>query len=119
MPGSEYNRKKEDITLLEAMLRLHGNFRQRLEPIRLTPLQAGIMLYLTRHPDTMTKETAAALAIRPTTLSPTVDVLVRKGWVIRRRPSHDDRIVYLRLTPQGKVLTRKVTAAIRDIRIPR
>jgi hypothetical protein len=34
----------EELTLLELVLRLHGEFRKSLEPIRVTPLQAGVLL---------------------------------------------------------------------------
>ena len=35
--------------LVEIVLRMQGDFRQRLAPFRVTPLQAGVMLYLHRH----------------------------------------------------------------------
>jgi hypothetical protein len=39
----------EELTLLEQVLQLHGEFRRSLDPIRVTPLQAGVILFL-RHP---------------------------------------------------------------------
>ena len=38
-------------TLLGLVLQLHGEFRRSLEPIRVTPLQAGVLLSLQRHMD--------------------------------------------------------------------
>jgi hypothetical protein len=45
MRGVEHN-GDEKLTLLELVLRVQGEFRRSLEPIRVTPLQAGMMLYL-------------------------------------------------------------------------
>jgi hypothetical protein len=43
MRGVEYNGHVE-MTRLELVLQLHGKFRRSLEPIRVTPLQAGVIL---------------------------------------------------------------------------
>lgn len=53
------------VTVLELVLRLHGEFRRRLEPIRVTPLQAGVMLYLHRCADARVTEAAKALRVKP------------------------------------------------------
>jgi hypothetical protein len=42
---------RKELTLLELVLQLHGDFRRSLEPIRVTPLQAGVLLFLRRHAD--------------------------------------------------------------------
>ena len=36
-------------TLLELLLQLEGDIRGRLEPIRVTPLQAGVLSFLCLH----------------------------------------------------------------------
>ena len=51
------------VTFLEVVLRLRGDFRRRLEPIRVTPLQAGVLLYLHRCVDANAAEAAPGLAI--------------------------------------------------------
>ena len=58
MRGVEHN-GHEAQTLLELVLQLHGEFRRSLEPIRVTPLQAGVLLY--RHRDAKLKDIAADL----------------------------------------------------------
>ena len=40
------HQKQDKPTLLEVVLRMHGDFRRRFEPIGVTPLQVGVMLYL-------------------------------------------------------------------------
>ena len=62
MPGVE-RKGQDEPTLLEVVLRAHGDFRRRLAPLHVTPLQAGVMLYLNRHPDAKMKDTAAALSV--------------------------------------------------------
>ena len=92
MRGVKYN-GDEKLTLLELVLRLEGDFRRSLEPIRVTPLQAGVLLYLQRHMDAKLTDAAAALGVRLPTLSVVVTNLVRKRWVTKRRSVKDDRVV--------------------------
>jgi DNA-binding MarR family transcriptional regulator len=54
----------EELTLLEVVLQVHGVFRKCLEPIHVTPLQAGVMLYLSRHADATLTDAAATLGLR-------------------------------------------------------
>lgn len=54
---------------------------------------------------TMT-ETAAALDVTTGTLTVSIDRLVRKGYVIRKRDENDRRIVRISLTRDGKVACR-------------
>ena len=90
------------------MLRVQGDFRRRLAPIGVTPFQAGVILYLHRHPDAKVTEAATALGVLVPTLSGVIRDLVRKRWVIRRRALHDDRVVCLRLSRQGEVVARRI-----------
>ena len=115
MPGVEH-KDQDERTLLEVVLRVHGDFRRRLEPIHVTPLQAGAMLYMQRHPDAKMKDTAAALGVQPPTLTAVIDDLVRKHWVTRQRALHDDRAVCLRLSRQGAVVAGKIKNYVRDVR---
>ena len=108
MPGVEHN-DQDERTLLEVVLRLHGDFRRRLAPIGVTSLQAGVILYLLRHSDAKLKDTAAAVGVQPPTVAGVIDDLVRKRWVTRHRALHDDRAVCLRLSRQGQVIARTIT----------
>ena len=100
MQGVEYNDPKE-LTLLELVLQLHGEFRRTLEPIRVTPLQAGVLLFLRRHAEANMTKAATVLRVRLPTLSEVVKDLVRKGWVTKRRSVTDTRVVHLRLSRLG------------------
>ena len=37
------------VTFVEVVLRLHGDFRKGLEPLGVTPIQGGAILYFHRH----------------------------------------------------------------------
>ena len=107
----------EALTLLEQVLQLHGEFRKSLEPIRVTPLQAGVLLYLQRHIDARVTDAAASLSVRLPTLTVVVNDLVGKRWVVRRRSVTDRRAVRLSLTRRGEVLARKIIDSIRAVKI--
>jgi DNA-binding MarR family transcriptional regulator len=68
-------------TILELVLQLEDDIRRRLEPIRMTPLQAGVLLFLWRHAEARVTDIAAALGVRLSTLSGVVTTLARQGWI--------------------------------------
>jgi DNA-binding MarR family transcriptional regulator len=107
MQGVEHN-GHEELTLLELVLQLHGGFRRRLEPIRVTPLQAGVILFLRRHAEAKVTDAAAALGVRLPTLSVVVKAMVCKRWVTKRRSVTDNRVVYLLLSRRGNALARQI-----------
>jgi DNA-binding MarR family transcriptional regulator len=114
MRGVEYNGHEE--TLLELVLRVQGEFRRSLEPIRVTPLQAGMLLYLQRHRDAKLTDAATALCLKLPTLSDVVKDLVRKRWITKRYSVEDRRAVCLRLSRRGEALTQKIEAQVRHVR---
>jgi DNA-binding MarR family transcriptional regulator len=88
MRGVEHNGDKA-LTFLELVSRLEGEFRRSLEPIRVRPLQARVLLYLYRHTDAGVTDAAASLGVRIPTLGVAVKDLMRKRWVINRRSAQD------------------------------
>ena len=115
MRGVERN-GHEKLTLLELVLQLHGEFRRSLEPIRVTPLQAGVILFLRRHTDAKLTDAAASLGVRLPTLSEVVKDLVRKRWVTKRRSATDTRAVCLSLSRRGAALAQRIKDHVRDVR---
>jgi DNA-binding MarR family transcriptional regulator len=105
----------DEPTLLELVLQLHGEYRRSLEPIRVTPLQAGVLLFLCRHADAKVTDAAVALRVRLPTLSEVVKDLVRKRWVIKRYSVEDRRAVCLSLSRRGLVMTRKIENQVRGV----
>jgi len=102
----------EALTLLELVLHLHGEFRRSLEPIHVTPLQAGVILFLRRHADTRLTDAAASLGVRLLTLSQVITDLVRKRWVTRSRSVTDTRVVHVRLSRRGEALARRIEGQV-------
>ena len=88
-------------TRLEVALGLQGDFRIQLAPLRLTPLQAGVMFYLHRQREAQMTETAGGVGVEGPTLSVVVRTQVRKHWVTSHRTSHDRRVMCVRLTQRG------------------
>lgn len=113
---SDKHNGDEALTLLELVLRVQGEFRRSLEPIRVTPLQAGMMLYLGRHADAKLTDAAAALCLRQPTLSDVVKDLVRKRWVTKRYSVEDRRAVCLRLSRRGEALARRIKDHVRHVK---
>jgi DNA-binding MarR family transcriptional regulator len=108
----------EDLTILELVLQLHGEFRRSLEPIHVTPLQAGVLLFLRRHAEARVTDTATALRLRPPTLSEVVNDLVRKRWVTKRRSVTDTRVVHLSLSRRGNALALQINQRVRQVNAP-
>ena len=106
----------EKPTLLELVLQLHGEFRKCLEPIRVTPLQAGVILFLHRHVEANMTDTAAALSVRLPTLSEVVKDLVRKRSVTKRYSVEDRRVVHVRLSRRGEALARKIEERVQEVK---
>ncbi|TMQ31309.1 MAG: hypothetical protein E6K65_01890 [Nitrospirae bacterium] len=57
-----HGQKATGPTLLKLLLRLEGDIRRRLEPIRVTLLQAGVLLFLRRHAEANVTDAAATWA---------------------------------------------------------
>ena len=105
----------EELTFLELVLQLHGEFRRPLEPIRVPPIQAGVLLYLQRHMEASVTDAATALRLRLPTLSEVVKDVVRKRWVTKRRSVTDTRAVCLALSRRGKALALQVEQRVRHV----
>jgi DNA-binding MarR family transcriptional regulator len=105
----------EGLTLLELVRQLEGDIRRRLAPIRVTPLQAGVILFLRRHADAKLTDAATVLRVRLPTMSTVVKNLVRKRWVTRHRSVTDTRVVSLSLSRRGSTLARQIEQRVRQV----
>src|SRR5262245_38184004 len=78
-----------------------ANFAKRLEPLHLTPPQAGLLRAIVSSDEQIQQTLARTLSIVPSKLVGLVDELERRG-LVERRDSPDDRRVYaLHLTRKG------------------
>ena len=114
MRGVKHN-GREELTLLELVLQLHSEFRKSLEPIRVTPLQAGVLLFLRRHAQAKVNDAAAAMRVKQPTLVVVVQDLVQKGWVTKRQSVQDRRAVSLRLSRLGDALALQTQQRVRQV----
>jgi DNA-binding MarR family transcriptional regulator len=80
----------------------------RRSPDAVAPAQMGMLMRVAAAPCTMSS-LARHLAVSAPTISKSVDMLVRRGWLERWVDKHDRRQTMVRLTPQG----RKVLAGIK------
>jgi len=99
--------------LLELVLRLEGDIRRHLEPIHVTPLQAGVLLFLHRHAEANVTNAAAALGVRLPTISTVVKALVRKRWVTKRYSIEDRRVVCMWLSRPGSAFALHIKQRVR------
>jgi DNA-binding MarR family transcriptional regulator len=114
MRGVAHNRH-ETLTFLEMVLQVHGEFRRGLEPLRMTTLQTGVILFLQRHADAKLTDAAAALRVTLPTLSVVVKALVQKRWVTKRRSVPDSRAVCLSLSRRGETLALQSEYRVRHV----
>ena len=73
----------------------------RKSPRPLAPAQMGTLMRIAAGPCTMS-ELARYQAVSLPTISKSIDMLVRRGWVERWVDKHDRRQTIARLTPSGK-----------------
>ena len=77
--------RKNNPARLELLLRLEENFRICLEPIHMTPLQAGTLIFLRRYAGAKLTDAATLLGLRHPAASVLVTALGRNGWMSKRR----------------------------------
>lgn len=97
--------------LLDVMNLLMRGFsaRMRQGEAHIQPAQIGILARLDMSECTLT-ELARYQVVRLPTMSRSVDLLVRRGWVERRTPPENRRVTMVRLAADG----RRVLAAIKS-----
>lgn len=108
---------RDDTTGLEQMIcfdlyaasrAMTGLYRPALESLGLTYPQYVAMRVLWHRGPTTVRDLGTALALDSGTLSPLLKRLETQGLVHRRRGTHDERTVWITLTPQGSDLRTRV-----------
>ncbi len=111
------SQRSNKLSILETVLRLQGFFRQRLLPLRLSPMQAAILLHLDRHPVCQLVDLASAFYLQPESMGANVSVVLRRGWGRKTRTNENRRIVQLGLTATGKALVKRVKQTLRSAKM--
>ena len=98
------------------MRSLHGAMHQRRggDEERHNMGQFRMLEILRRAPCTLSG-LAAMHHVTPSTMSRSIDVLVRKGWVTRESDTHDRRQVILSLTDEGRAAHAAVNQHTQDM----
>jgi len=77
--------------------------------------QLWVMQELSDAPGLRVGELAMKLAMHQTTTSNLVDILARRGLVIKKRDQHDQRVVRLTLSSEGKKLLKAAPQPTRGL----
>ncbi|MCL2542526.1 MAG: MarR family transcriptional regulator [Nocardioidaceae bacterium] len=85
-----------------------SRFGALLEPLGLTPPQAGVLRLLAREGGISQRALAARLGTAPSRVVVLVDALEAKGLVTRQRSETDRRNHELHLTPAGTAMMRRL-----------
>jgi DNA-binding MarR family transcriptional regulator len=87
----------------------------------LAPVHCGLLVALAEGPHNLT-ELAERHAVSLPTMSSSISTLEERGWVRRARDAADRRVVFVELTPVGRVvlekLTRSVTGQVGELLAP-
>lgn len=81
------------------------------EPLSMS--QFLVLAMLAHHASSL-KELAAIHHVTPSTMSRSVDLLVRRGWVQREHAAQDRRQITLSLTPDGRTARQDMQQHIAD-----
>jgi DNA-binding MarR family transcriptional regulator len=77
-------------------------FAERLEPLGITPPQAGILRMLARSGGLSQRDLAERLGIHPSRLVALLDEMQTKGLLVREPNAEDRRLYSLQLTAAGR-----------------
>jgi DNA-binding MarR family transcriptional regulator len=71
--------------------------------------QMSVLLYIYHAPMTQ-RDLAQSLNVSGPTISGSVDALETRGWVVRERDAADRRVVWVRITPDGRATVDAMAA---------
>lgn len=91
-------------------------YRPHLEALDLTYTQYITMMVLWEEKSVSVKQLGARLYLDSGTLTPLLKSLEAKGYVTRSRSEQDERVVLVRLTPQGEALQERALAVPEGMR---
>jgi DNA-binding MarR family transcriptional regulator len=89
-------------------------FADRIQPLGLTPPQAGVLRLLAQRPGQSQRELADALGMHAPRLVALIDEFERRGLVARDRDPDDRRNYAISLTDQGRQLFAELGRVARE-----
>lgn len=97
---------KKIIFLYRAVGRLSA---RHFEPLGLTPIQGGLIGYLSRHSKISQADLSRLAGSDPAATGKAIDSLIKNGWVVKHEHPTDRRRWIISLSPKGKKAGSKVT----------
>ena len=86
---------------------LQRRYTPYLDELNLTYTQYVVMMYFWEFGSSNVKAIGKALLLDPSTLTPLLKKLERKGYLTRTRSKEDERNLIVELTPEGEALKDK------------
>ncbi len=88
--------------LAKAYQRVYGDFKKRMQPHGLTPVQHLVILALSLEEGVSAGELGKRLMLDNATLSGVLDRLSESGWVVKQSSQEDKRSLKLYLTDRAR-----------------
>jgi len=95
--------------LAKAYQKAHGDFKKRLQPYALTPIQHLILEVLWGQDGLSASDIGKKLVLDGATLSGVLDRLATGGWILKSPDTGDKRVLRNFLTPKSKELKPKLS----------
>jgi len=96
-----------------AQIKLFEHFRETLAPYDISPGQAGLLILTRDNPGISQSQLARAMQVERATLGQTLEGLVKRRLVLRKRKVGDRRAYALRLSEEGETFVEALLPAIR------
>lgn len=96
-----------------AQVRLFQHFRETLQEFDITPGQAGLLILVRDNPGISQSDLARAMQVERATLGQTIEGLLKRKLVLRRRNDSDRRAYALGLSEAGVDFVARLIPAIR------
>lgn len=90
--------------LAKAYQKAHGNFKKRLAPYGLTPIQYLILEALWEQEGVSAGDIGKKLVLDSATLSGVLDRMAEKGWIVKHTDPKDKRFLRINLAEKAKEL---------------
>ena len=95
--------------LAKAYQKAHGDFKKRLQPYALTPIQHLILEVLWGQDGLSASDIGKKLVLDGATLSGVLDRLATGGWILKSPDTGDKRVLRNFLTPKSKEIKPKLS----------
>ena len=102
------------LNLAKTLRLVSRDYASTFKPFHLTPNQVPILIFLARGTNPSHSELASALNLEPPSLSRNINVLVKRGLVVRFE-GEDRREKPLKLTEKGKTTLEKILPLWQEI----